>query len=225
MVSCPVLTVPPPPPWYWGGGVGTRIRYTHCISTLCRLSTLPQYYKPPPHHRGGGNLYTTTIPQTTPTPQGGGGSFTTTPHGGGRGGGDRPTLHHIYTATPGLCPESQDLPEVSPVICSKPCAGLLFWHFENQGTLNHLKTLNPKTLTPETLKPETLNPKSLRIASVFQHCFEQSWIDRNDQWQEQSGRSCCGLTIQVGDEAKVGSTWWPQPNDWKVLEDPATRCF
>ena len=60
----------------WGGGVGTRIRYTHCISTLCRLSTLPQYYKPPPHHRGGE-------------------SFTTTPHGGG--GGDRPTLHHIYT--------------------------------------------------------------------------------------------------------------------------------
>ena len=96
MVSCPVLT-DPPPPWY-GGGVGTRIRYTHCISTLCRLSTLPQYYKPPPHHRGGGILYTTTIPQTTPTPQGVGESFTTTPHGGG-GGGDRPTLHHISAYT------------------------------------------------------------------------------------------------------------------------------
>ena len=94
MVSCPVLT--DPPPHGMGGGVGTRIRYTHCISTLCRLSTLPQYYKPPPHHRGGwGILYTTTIPQTTPTPQGGGESCTTTPHGGG-GGGDRPTLHHIY---------------------------------------------------------------------------------------------------------------------------------
>ena len=59
MVSCPVLT-DPPPPMVWGG-VGTRIRYTHCISTLCRLSTLPQYYKPPPHHGGGGESYTKTL--------------------------------------------------------------------------------------------------------------------------------------------------------------------
>ena len=72
----------------WGGGVGTRIRYTHCISTLCRLSTLPQYYKPPPHHRGGwGILYTTTTPQTTPTPQGGGNPLLPPPMGGVRGGG------------------------------------------------------------------------------------------------------------------------------------------
>ena len=80
MVSCPVLT---DPPHGMGGGVGTRIRYTHCISTLCRLSTLPQYYKPPPHHRGGwGILYTTTIPQTTPTPQGGGNPLLPPPLGG-----------------------------------------------------------------------------------------------------------------------------------------------
>ena len=97
MVSCPVLT--DPPPMVWGGGVGTRIRYTHCISTLCRLSTLPQYYKPPPHHRRGwGILYTTTIPQTTPTPQGGGNPLLPPPMGG-EGGGDRPTLHHIYRIT------------------------------------------------------------------------------------------------------------------------------
>ena len=92
-----LLTVPPP--MVWGGGVGTRIRYTHCISSLCRLSTLPQYYKPPPHHSRGGNLYTTTIPQTTPTPQGGGGNPLLPPPMGGEGGGDRPTLHHIFKIT------------------------------------------------------------------------------------------------------------------------------
>ena len=84
-----------PPPWY-GGGVGTRIRYTHCISTLCRLSTLPQYYKPPPHHRGGGNLYTTTIPQTTPTPQGGGILYYHPPWGG-RGGGPANTAPYMHS--------------------------------------------------------------------------------------------------------------------------------
>ena len=96
MVSCPVLT-DPPPPWYGGGGVGTRIRYTHCISTLCRLSTLPQYYKPPPHHRGGwGILYTTTIPQTTPTPQGGGNPVLPPPMGGEGGGtGQHCTIYII----------------------------------------------------------------------------------------------------------------------------------
>ena len=96
MVSCPVLT-DPPPPWY-GGGVGTRIRYTHCISTRCRLSTLPQYYKPPPHHRGGwGILYTTTIPQTTPTPQGGGNPLLPPPMGGEGGGtGQHCTIYILY---------------------------------------------------------------------------------------------------------------------------------
>ena len=85
-----------PPPMVWGGGVGTRIRYTHCISTLCRLSTLPQYYKPPPHHRGGGESYT--LPQYHKPPphhRGGGESFTTTPHGGGGGGGPANTAPYI----------------------------------------------------------------------------------------------------------------------------------
>ena len=69
------------------GGVETPIRYTHCISTLCRLSTLPQYYKPPPHHRGGGNPIhyhnTTNHPHTT----GGGGNPLLPPPMGGEGGG------------------------------------------------------------------------------------------------------------------------------------------
>ena len=85
-----------PPPHGMGGGVGTRIRYTHCISTLCRLSTLPQYYKPPPHHRGGGESYT--LPQYRKPPphhRGGGESFTTTPHGGGGGGGPANTAPYI----------------------------------------------------------------------------------------------------------------------------------
>ena len=77
MVSCPVLTVP--------GGVGTRIRYTHCISTLCRLSTLPQYYKPPPHHRGG---ETYTLPQYhKPPPHHRGGNPLLPPPINGEGGG------------------------------------------------------------------------------------------------------------------------------------------
>ena len=41
-------------------------------------------------------------------------------------------LHVTLRQTPGLCPESQDLPEVSPVICWKPSAGPLFWHFEKK---------------------------------------------------------------------------------------------
>ena len=85
-----------PPPHGMGKGVGTRIRYTHCISTLCRLSTLPQYYKPPPHHRGAGNLYTTTIPQTTPTPQGGGNPLLPPPMGGGGGTGQHCTIYIVY---------------------------------------------------------------------------------------------------------------------------------
>ena len=87
-----------PPPHDMGGGVGTRIRYTHCISTLCRLSTLPQYYKPPPHHRGG----ETTIPQT-------GGILYYHPPWGGRGGG---TGQHctIYIYIHTHYPPSQNLP-------------------------------------------------------------------------------------------------------------------
>ena len=45
--------------------------------------------------------------------------------------------------------------------CSKPCAGPLFWHFENQETLNPLKTL----------KPETLNPKPQITA--YSMCFSE----------------------------------------------------
>ena len=97
MVSCPVLTDPPPMVW---GGVGTRIRYTRCISTLCRLSTLPQYYKPPPHHRGGwGILYTTTIPQTTPTPQGGGNPLLPPPMGGEGGGTGQHCTIYIHQSS------------------------------------------------------------------------------------------------------------------------------
>ncbi len=92
MVSCPVLTVPPPG---YGGGVGTRIRYTHCISTLCRLSTLPQYYKPPPHHRGG---ETYTLPQSHKPPphHRGGGILYYHPPWGGEGGGPANTAPYIY---------------------------------------------------------------------------------------------------------------------------------
>ena len=49
---------------------------------------------------------------------------------------------YIYQQTPGLCPESQDLPEVSPVICSKPCAGPLF------GRLNALSVLESSGRAP-----------------------------------------------------------------------------
>ena len=81
-----------PPPWY--GGVGTRIRYTHCISTVCRLSTLPQYYKPPPHHRGGKPIHyhnTTNHPHTK-----GGGNPLLPPPMGGEGGGPANTAPYIH---------------------------------------------------------------------------------------------------------------------------------
>ena len=42
--------------------------------------------------------------------------------------------------------------------------------------------------------------------------------------QEQSGRSCCGLTIQVGDEAKAGFVGIIDPSPAKEVPPPLWKC-